>query len=256
MIRLVSWNVNGIRAGVKKGILDPLLSTDPHIICFQETKAAPDQIPAEVLELTGFDHVFELGERKGYSGVGTLSKIPFALKGNSLASDPVFDREGRILQAEFPDFLLYNIYFPNGQQSEERLIYKLRFYDAALNLLQEQLKQGKEIIICGDFNTAHHEIDIARPKENEHISGFLPIERQWMDRLEDAGFCDSFRLLHPQTANAYTWWSMRTGARSRNIGWRLDYFYVSPGLKNRIVKAEILDQIQGSDHCPVLLELA
>ena len=255
-MRIVSWNINGIRAAVKKQILPSLTALNADIICFQETKAAPDQIPVEILSLEGYQSVFELGERKGYSGVGTLCRIPFKTVGRSLEADEEFDSEGRILITEHPDFLLYNIYFPNGQKDEIRLDYKLRFYDAALCLWKKRLQEGKEIVICGDFNTAHREIDIARPKENEMVSGFLKVERDWMDTLEDAGFIDTFRHLHPDQRDAYTWWSMRTNARIRNTGWRLDYFYVSPGLEKRIRKAEILPEIAGSDHCPVLLELA
>ena len=169
--------------------------------------------------------------------------------------DESFDNEGRILISELQDFNLLNIYFPNGQKDDERLRYKLAFYDATLKYCESLRKKGRELVICGDYNTAHNEIDLARPKDNENVSGFLRIERDWMDKLEAHGYIDTFRKMNPDKAGAYSWWSVRTAARERNVGWRLDYFYVSPGLWKRVIKAGIMSDVTGSDHCPVLLEI-
>jgi len=256
-MKLISWNVNGIRAVAKKGFAQWALKESPDALCLQETKADEEQAPVEIRNLPGYETFWALGERKGYSGVASFHKngagFKFAGRGFGLAKE--HDAEGRILVSEAKDLLLLNIYFPNGQKDEIRLSYKLRFYDAALEFCEARRKEGKEIVVCGDFNTAHNEIDLARPKDNVDVSGFLPIERAWMDKFEAHGYVDSFRLKNPDKAGAYSWWSVRTAARERNVGWRLDYFYVSAGLKARIRRAEIMADVQGSDHCPVLLEL-
>ena len=258
MTKLISWNVNGIRAVAKKGFAQWVLKESPDALCLQETKATEDQTPVEIRNLPGYQTHWTLGERKGYSGVASFLKerggAKFLARGFSL--DPKFDAEGRILISDHGPFLLLNIYFPNGQRDDGRLQYKLDFYDATLEYCQARRKEGRELVICGDFNTAHNEIDLARPKENVDVSGFLRIERDWMDKIESLGYVDSFRALNPGKAEAYTWWSVRTAARERNVGWRLDYFYVSPGLKSKIRRAEIMSEVQGSDHCPVLLELS
>jgi exodeoxyribonuclease III len=258
MTKLISWNVNGIRAVAKKGFFQWASKESPDALCLQETKASEGQAPVEIRNLPGYDTHWNLGERKGYSGVATFlkegSKAKLSACGFGLGRE--FDAEGRILISEHPGFLLLNIYFPNGQRDEERLRYKLAFYDATLAYCEARRKEGRELVICGDFNTAHNEIDLARPKDNENVSGFLRIERDWMDKMESMGYCDSFRMLHPEVAEAYTWWSVRTAARERNVGWRLDYFYISSGLKDKVKRAEIMSDVQGSDHCPVLLELA
>lgn len=257
MTKLISWNVNGIRAVAKKGFAQWVLKERPDALCLQETKASEDQAPVEIRNLPGYETHWELGGRKGYSGVATFLKdgsgAKFVARGFGL--DPKFDGEGRILISDHGSFLMLNVYFPNGQRDDERLQYKLAFYDATLDYCQARRKESREIVVCGDFNTAHNEIDLARPKDNENVSGFLRIERDWMDKFESLGYIDSFRLKHPDEAGAYTWWSVRTAARERNVGWRLDYFYVTPGLKGKIRRAEMMSDIQGSDHCPVLLEL-
>lgn len=257
MTKLISWNVNGIRAVAKKGFAQWALKESPDALCLQETKASEDQAPVEIRNLPGYETHWELGERKGYSGVATFLKgssgAKFAARGFGL--DAKYDAEGRILISDHGSFLLLNIYFPNGQKDDARLKYKLGFYDAMLDFCQARRKEGRELVICGDFNTAHNEIDLARPKDNMDVSGFLRIERDWMDKIESLGYVDSFRFLHPGKAEAYSWWSVRTAARERNVGWRLDYFYVTGGLKPKLRRAEILSDVQGSDHCPVLLEL-
>lgn len=255
-MKLVSWNVNGIRAVAKKGFAEWVRKESPDALCLQETKAEESQVPAEVRAIPGYASYWNLGERKGYSGVATFIKGSSGkVRSYGFKLDPKYDAEGRIIVSEHDGFLLLNIYFPNGQRDEERLRYKLGFYDATLDYCEARRKEGHELVICGDFNTAHNEIDLARPKDNENVSGFLRIERDWMDKLESCGYIDSFRKLHPDKGEAYTWWSVRTAARERNVGWRLDYFYVSPGLWKRVSRADTMPDVQGSDHCPVLLEM-
>ena len=252
-LKMLSWNVNGIRAVDKKGAMQWFFEEKPDILCLQETKAQEDQIPKNLKDVDGYQSYFTNAERKGYSGVGMYSKIPpkqvehgFGIK--------KFDSEGRTLTAEFEKFILFNIYFPNGKQSKERLKYKLDFYDAFLKFADKLKEKGKNIIICGDVNTAHKEIDLARPKENEKISGFLPEERAWMDKLFSHGYIDTFRMFNDKPDN-YTWWDMKSRARDRNVGWRIDYFIVSESLEKNIKSAFILPDIMGSDHCPVGIEV-
>ncbi|QSH40663.1 exodeoxyribonuclease III [Lentisphaerota bacterium ZTH] len=254
-MKLISWNVNGIRAVEKKGFVKWLETCGADIVCLQETKAREEQLSDALLEINGYHSTWCSGERKGYSGVATYANTAPASveRGFGLASE--FDNEGRILVTEFEHFTLLNIYFPNGQKNEERLQYKLRFYDAALEYCEKLRAAGRSLVICGDYNTAHNEIDIARPKENENVSGFLRIERDWMDKFESYGYIDTFRQFFPDRKDAYSWWSYRTRARDRNIGWRLDYFYISPELLSRVKSAAILNDVMGSDHCPVMLEL-
>ncbi len=253
-IRLISWNVNGIRAIHKKGCIDWLLNENPDIICLQETKAHPEQLPKDLIFINGYSSYFSSSKiKKGYSGVAVYSKLePIDVKHGFGISR--FDDEGRILIVDFQEFTLFNIYFPNGKMSEERLQYKMDFYDAFLENAYKLLKQGRKILVCGDVNTAHKEIDLARPKENEKSSGFLLIERQWIDKFLSHGFVDTFRMFNDQPGN-YTWWDMQTRARERNIGWRIDYFFVSENFKANITDAFILSDVTGSDHCPVGVEI-
>jgi len=253
-MKLISWNVNGVRAAAKKGFVEWLLCSAPDILCIQETKAHEEQLDGGIRDVLGYRSFWCAGEKKGYSGVGLYSKrVPSEISfGFGLAGE--FDSEGRIIVAEYPEFTLLNIYFPNGQMNDERLRYKLGFYDATLAFCENLRKKGRSLIICGDYNTAHGEIDLARPDENSDVSGFLRIERDWMDKWEAHGYADTFRKLHP-AAVEYSWWSMRTNARARDVGWRLDYFYVTPDLLPKVKKAAILKDVQGSDHCPVLLEI-
>ncbi len=252
-IELISWNVNGLRAVHKKGFLDWVHKQQPELLCLQETKAHPDQLPPALLEVDGYRSYFSSATKKGYSGVALYTKIEPRSVGHGLGI-PEFDDEGRTLIASYDAFTLYTIYFPNGKASPERLRYKLAFYDALLDHAEQEKKRNKHIIICGDVNTAHQEIDLARPKENETVSGFLPEERAWIDRLLDHGYRDSFRMFCPDPQQ-YTWWDYKTRARDRNVGWRLDYIFVSASLEKRVRSASILSDVMGSDHCPVCLSL-
>jgi exodeoxyribonuclease-3 len=253
VIKILSWNVNGVRAALKKGLLDWLKKTSPDILCLQETKASEAQLPPELRYPPGYEVVWNAAERPGYSGVATFSKKkPVSVKrGFGIAQ---FDREGRVLETDHGDFILFNIYFPNGKMGPERLKYKMDFYDEALKYFIKLTKKGKKLVICGDYNTAHHPIDLAHPKQNEDVSGFLPIERAWMDRLEKSGFIDTFRVFNKEPSQ-YSWWDIRTGARARNIGWRIDYHFISENLKPHLKNAFILPEVMGSDHCPVGVEL-
>ncbi len=254
-MKLISWNVNGIRAVIKKGFTEWIAKESPDVLCLQETKAEEDQVPMDIKMLAPYKTFWCSGVKKGYSGTATFTKTePFSVKyGFGMA--PEFDCEGRTIITEFKDFTLFNIYFPNGQKDDIRLKYKLAFYDATLEYCETLRRQGRELIICGDYNTAHNEIDLARPEDNTKVSGFLRIERDWMDKIEKLGYIDTFRHFNPDKPGAYTWWSMRTAARSRNVGWRLDYFYVTEKLAAKVKKAEILSDIEGSDHCPVSIEI-
>jgi exodeoxyribonuclease-3 len=252
-LRLFSWNVNGIRAIYRKGFLDWFKKADPDILCLQETKAHPDQLVEELKNVNGYYSYFSSAEKKGYSGVVTYTKEkPLDVKqGIGIKK---FDSEGRFIITEFEEFILFNIYFPNGKASKERLQYKMDFYNAFLKHCKKLQKEGKRIVVCGDVNTAHEEIDLARPKENEKTSGFLPEERKWIDKFISAGFFDTFRMFNNEPGN-YTWWDMITRARERNVGWRIDYFYTSDNLKDKVKAASIHATVMGSDHCPIELEL-
>ncbi len=253
-MKFYSWNVNGLRAALKKGFLKWFHYAEPDILCLQETRAGLDALPPEAKVVPGYHVVYSVGERKGYSGVSTWSQTKPVNVTLGFGMDPKFDCEGRIIHSDFGGFQLLNIYFPNGNKDAARLRYKLDFYEACQEYCEHLLRLGEKLIICGDVNTAHHEIDLARPKENESVSGFLPVERAWLDRFTAAGFVDVFRRLYPGTVG-YTWWSQRTGARPRNIGWRLDYFFVSQNLWDQVRDAEIHPGISGSDHCPISLDL-
>lgn len=252
-LRLLSWNVNGIRAIAKKGFVDWMKKDSPDVLCLQETKVSPDQIPPQIMSIQGYHTFFGSSARKGRDGVALFSRVkPKSIK-NSLEI-PGLDDECRAIVADFGSFLLYCVYFPNGKASPDRLAYKLRFYDLFLEQINALKSQGKSIVVCGDVNTAHREIDLARPKANEKISGFLPAERAWIDRLVESGFVDTFRLFHPEGEN-YSWWDLKSRARERNVGWRIDYFFVSENLKNSVRSAFILKDVMGADHCPVGIEL-
>ena len=251
MIKIVSWNVNGLRAIVKKNFLDWFRAESPDILCLQETKLNESQIPEELREIEGYHSFYDSAERKGYSGVCTFTKAK-PLSVSREIGVPEFETEGRILITEYPDFILLNIYFPNGGASDKRLDFKLRFYDAFLDNARALLNDGRPIIVCGDVNTAHKAIDLARPDENSKVSGFLPIEREWIDRFIEAGFVDTFRLFE-DSGDHYSWWSYRTRARSRNIGWRIDYFFIDKAHVGIVKQSSILAEVEGSDHCPISL---
>ncbi len=252
-LTIISWNVNGLRAAYGRGFLEWFRDTRPHILCVQETKATEEQLPPELREVEGYRAYFSTPDRKGYSGVGLYTRRePEGVR--AALGIARFDAEGRFLAADYGDFLLCNVYFPNGKQSRERLRYKLDFYDAFLDYVEAVRKKGKAIVACGDFNTAHREIDLARPKENSKVSGFLPEERAWLDRLVEHGYLDTFRMFNGEPGQ-YTWWDLKTRARERNIGWRIDYFFVSEELRKRVKAAYILPEVEGSDHCPIGLEM-
>lgn len=249
-MRLISWNINGIRAICNKKMLD-LEALNGDIVCFQETKAQKEQIPSECIK--GYENFYSNSAlKKGYSGVATLSNIDFSEVGTAPEID---DKEGRILEHHFGDIVLFNVYFPNGQQSDERLEYKMKFYDNFLAHCQDLRAKNKSIIVCGDVNTAHKEIDLKNPKANSDRSGFLPIEREWMDKFLAHGYIDTFRQIHGNIKGAYSWWTYRFNARANNAGWRIDYFFISEDLKPKLKDAFILSDITGSDHCPVGIEI-
>ena len=252
-MKLLSWNVNGIRAADRKGLFNWLKKEKPEILCLQEIKALKEQFPLHLKNTPGYNIFINPAERKGYSGVATYTKQkPISVK-NGFGIEK-FDREGRILITEYKDFVLFNIYYPNGQKNQERLGYKLDFYDEFLSYADNLKIEGKNIVVCGDFNTAHMEKDLARPKQNENISGFLPIERAWMDTFISHGYIDTFRYFNKEPGQ-YSWWSMRTAARERNVGWRLDYFFVNKEFIKNVKNAFIMQDITGSDHCPVGIEI-
>ncbi len=252
-MKLFSWNVNGIRAAEKKGFLDWVQLSDGDIICVQETKANREQVSDALQSPDGYYSYWHSAERPGYSGVATFCRDEPLFIQEGMGIDR-FDKEGRVLITEHSNFLLYNIYFPNGQKDDTRLQYKLDFYEDLLVILDEQVESGINVVVTGDWNTAHKPIDLARPKDNENYSGFLPVERALLDKYEDHGFVDTFRLFHPEP-NRYSWWTYRFGARARNVGWRIDYFWVNQGFVDNVIDADIHDSVMGSDHCPVSLEI-
>jgi exodeoxyribonuclease-3 len=253
MERIISWNVNGLRAVYRKGFLEILKELNPQIINLQEIKAHEDQLPFDLKIVDDYVSYFNSAERKGYSGVATYSKEA-ALDVRNNIGEERFDHEGRSLILEYDKFYLLNIYFPNGQRSHERVQFKLDYYDRFLKLLKELEQSGKMIIFCGDVNTAHKEIDLARPKENSKTSGFLPEERAFLDKFIDNGYIDTFRIFNQEAQN-YTWWDVKSRARERNIGWRIDYFFVDEKHKNHVKNAGILKDVMGSDHAPVFIDI-
>lgn len=252
-MKLISWNVNGIRSAYDKGLINWIKKEQPDILCLQETKASPEQLKLELREIEGYQSYFASASKKGYSGVALYTKTGPEEIGYGLGIE-AFDQEGRVIVATYKEFILYNIYFPNGKASAERLQFKMAFYDAFLEIAKVQMNRGKKLIVCGDVNTAHREIDLARPKENEKVSGFLPEEREWIDRFLAAGFVDTFRARHAEGRH-YTWWDLKSGARQRNVGWRIDYFYVTQNLAENVTDAFIQSDVMGSDHCPIGLVL-
>lgn len=255
MLKIISWNVNGIRAWQKKGKLEWILKKYPDFFCVQETKAHPEQLDEELKNPKGYKVFFDWSKtRKGYSGVAVYSKK----KPNKVKiglGNREMDQEGRQITLFYDDFVLINCYFPNGGSSSEKFDFKIKYYEMFLKYLKKIEKSGyKNIIFCGDVNVAHNEIDLARANENKNSVGFLPIERAWIDKLEKNNFIDTFRKLNPKKIQ-YSWWDMKTRARDRNIGWRIDYFFVSKSLFQKIISSEILEEILGSDHAPIELKV-
>lgn len=253
-IRLYSWNVNGFRAVLSKGFGDWLTDTAPDVLGLQEVKAQEEQV-GDARHFADYTCIWNASKtKKGYSGTACYTRIePLAVHFG--LPDERYRGEGRVIRLEFEQFHYFNIYFPNGQMSQDRLDFKMGFYDAFL-AHAEDLRRTKPIVVCGDFNTAHREIDLKNPKANEETSGFLPIERAWIDRFIAHGYVDTFRYCHGDVTDAYSWWTYRFGARSRNAGWRIDYFFVSEELRPLILNAWIDAHVMGSDHCPVGLELS
>jgi exodeoxyribonuclease-3 len=250
-MKIISWNVNGIRSVYNKGFVEWFDKESPDILCLQETKANYDQFPPELIGKSEYAISHSSAVKKGYSGVATFSREKI-LDTKKIETDE-YDSEGRVLIHEFKDFYLLNCYFPNGQRDHKRVPYKMQFCDHVLEKINH-LQKNKPVIITGDFNTAHQEIDLANPKTNKNTTGFLPMERAWMDKFTEEGWVDIFRLKHPDEKGHYTWWSNFSNCRERNIGWRIDYFFISPDLVKRVKRAEIYPTIKGSDHCPILLE--
>ena len=253
-IEIISWNVNGIRAVANKEALQWIDERETDILCLQEIKALPQQIPENLFEKEYEELLINSAEKKGYSGTATFS----LLKSNYHSTDNHIDtmHEGRIIETHYDDIVLFNIYFPNGQRDAQRLEYKMKFYDDLLSHCETLKEEGKSIIICGDVNTAHREIDLKNPKANSKTSGFLPIERAWIDKLLEHGYVDTFRYVHGDAIDKYSWWSYRSNARANNVGWRIDYFFISEDLCEYLEDAFILDEILGSDHCPVGIKLS
>jgi exodeoxyribonuclease-3 len=248
-MKLISWNVNGLRAIYKKNFLSWFSAQNADIVALQETKLELSQVPEELKEINGYNfYISHSKNKKGYSGVCVWSRQKPLSVSNSIDNEK-FDVEGRVLALEFENFWFYNVYFPNGGASDERLKYKLDFYDYFFDYITRK-KTNKGIIICGDYNTAHTEIDLARPKANEKVSGFLPQERSRLDGIIEKGFTDTFRHFHKEPDN-YTWWDYKTGARARNVGWRIDYFFVNKPALTHLKAATIQNDVLGSDHCPI-----
>lgn len=252
-MRIVSYNVNGIRAAIKKGLLDWITEDDADMYCFQELKANVEDIPTEEFERLGYHCEWFSAQKKGYSGVGIISRQePNSVKkGMDLEKA---DFEGRTIQVDMHDFSLVNTYFPSGSSGDERQEYKMEFLGDYLNYAKEQKKEKKNLIIVGDYNICHRPIDIHDPVRNKNSSGFKPEEREWMDDFFDAGFIDSFRQVNPHP-HQYSWWSYRANARANNKGWRIDYISLSDNLKDKISDAGILQNAMHSDHCPIFIEL-
>jgi exodeoxyribonuclease-3 len=257
-MRILSWNVNGLRAVEKRGFVSWLAEESPDVLCLQETKAHPDQLSPELLDPRNRDgkayaSFWASAQKKGYSGVAIYSRVrPREVKPLGIAE---FDNEGRVLQAEFKDFTLICAYFPNSQDGGARLGYKLDFCAAMLELCNKLASQGRHFVLCGDYNIAHTPIDLARPKENEGNAGYLPEERAWMDAYTAAGHVDTFRHFHPGEPDHYSWWSYRAAARARNVGWRIDYHCVDRAFLPKVTASVIRPDVEGSDHCPVQIDV-
>ena len=252
-MKITTWNINGIRAALKKDISIWIGEYKPDVLCLQEVKAKFEQVDLSPILDLGYSVIWNAAERPGYSGVATfyLNEPATIVKGIGIEK---FDIEGRVIHTSYPNFELFNIYFPNGGEDNGRVPYKLEFYKELLDLCDAMHKEGKNIIITGDFNTAHTEIDLKNPKENQKNTGFLPEERAWIDTYLEHNFIDIFRKRNPDKVQ-YSWWTYRFKAREKNIGWRLDYFLISSQLEEKIMDVTINDQVLGSDHCPVTLEI-
>ncbi len=252
MTSIISWNVNGIRAAAKKGLLGFLQEQQPEVLCLQETKAQPEQLPEELITPAGYHSYWASAERKGYSGVAVYTSAkPTAVHRMGIER---FDSEGRFLMVEYPAFTLITGYFPNSQEGGKRLDYKLDFLDSLLSICDELTAAGRNLLVCGDFNIAHKPIDLENPKANEKNAGYLPEERAWMDKYTGAGYVDTFRMFTTEPRH-YTWWSYRSNAREKNIGWRIDYHTVNERFRDAVGACDIMADVMGSDHAPVRISL-
>lgn len=257
-MRIVSWNVNGIRAVEKKGFPAWLAKEAPDMLCLQETKANPGQLSADLLEAADaqgrpYKAYWASAKRPGYSGVAIYTREePRDVRPLGVSE---FDDEGRVLMADYDAFTLISAYFPNSQDAGARLPYKLDFCAAMLEACKKLVASGRHLVLCGDYNIAHTAIDLARPKDNEENPGYLPEERAWMDTFTASGFVDTFRAFHPGEGGHYSWWSYRMRAREKNIGWRIDYHCVDEGFRNSVQSSIIRPDVEGSDHCPVEIEI-
>lgn len=252
-MKITTWNVNGFRAVIQKDFQKSIEILDSDVLCLQEIKAKVEQVPDEKRKFQGYEEFWNPAERPGYSGVASYIRAPLPVVTYGLGHSH-FDNEGRVIQMDYGKFVLFNIYFPNGQRGQERVEYKLAFYDELLRQCNELRNKNKWVILTGDFNTAHNEIDLANPKENETTSGFLPEERVKIDLYLENHLNDVYRMLYPDRVQ-YTWWTFRVNARARGIGWRLDYYLVSDELVPAVKDVIIYNEIMGSDHCPVTMIL-
>ncbi len=254
-MRIVSWNTNGLRATIRQGNFDKLFKQKADIICFQETKCTLEQVPEEKRSLKDYYAYFNYPkEKKGYSGVAIYTKIKPEKVFYGLGIKKL-DSEGRLIGIKTKKFTLINCYFPNGGMGPERLKYKLEFYEAFLKFILKLRKNGEKVIFCGDINTAHHKIDLTHPKANEKNTGFLPIERAWINKVIKNNFIDTYRFFYPNKKEMYTYWDIKTRSRERNVGWRLDYFFSDKNLLPKIKKTGMLTNYMGSDHCPIFLDI-
>ena len=252
-MKIVTWNVNGIRAALRKNAFDQIWPNSPDVMCLQEVKARPEQLTAEQQQSLRMPYAWNPAERPGYSGVATFYREPPDEITKGLG-DPRFDFEGRVIRTRHRDIVLYNVYFPSGQSGRDRVDFKLEFYSRLLDTCDRLHKNGEKLIITGDFNTAHTPLDLKNPRQNQKTSGFLPEERAWVQKYLDHGFVDIYRILYPDRVQ-YTWWTYRSGARPRGIGWRIDYFLISESLIPRVKDVIIHEDVTGSDHCPVEIEV-
>ena len=253
-VDVISWNVNGLRSVARKGWINWLEAEQPDVLCMQEVRVTPDKLDDELIRPLGYKSFFASAEKKGYSGVSVYSKLEpeDVIVG---LGDERFDNEGRTITIRYKDFTVVNAYFPNGQRDHGRVPYKLDYCHLFLEYCQRLRECGEQLILCGDFNTAHRPIDLARPENNKNTTGFLSIERDWIDKLVVHGFIDVYRQINGDIEGRYTWWSNRKGVRERNVGWRIDYFFLSPDLISNVKSVEHLSEILGSDHCPIKIEL-
>ncbi len=251
-MKIISWNINGIRAAAGKGLAGTIIKLDADVVCLQEIKADESVIPYQIKNIPDYTHYWFPAKKKGYGGVATLTKYKPLTVTYGIGIKK-FDEEGRVLVLEYEEFYLINTYFPNSQPKLVRLDYKLEFNNAFLKFI-DKLRKHKPVIFCGDLNVAHTEIDLKNPKQNMKNPGFYIEERNWFTKMLEHGYIDTFRMFNKEPGH-YTWWSYRFNARARNIGWRIDYFIVSEELKDKVKSSVILDEIKGSDHCPIMLEI-